>query len=71
MNAAGWTTVTGSYTVPADGDPATQRIYIGTDALALFINAEAVGTCAGDTDRTRCTTESSDLRRCRIFIDGD
>ena len=34
MNADGWTTVSGSYTVPADADTATQRIYIGTDALA-------------------------------------
>ncbi|MFC5381747.1 endo-1,4-beta-xylanase [Aquipuribacter nitratireducens] len=34
MTADAWTTVSGTYTVPADGDSATQRVYIGTGALA-------------------------------------
>ncbi|WP_336923388.1 endo-1,4-beta-xylanase [Aquipuribacter sp. SD81] len=33
MSAAAWTTVTGTYTVPADADTATQRVYLGTGAL--------------------------------------
>ncbi|GIG27630.1 endo-1,4-beta-xylanase [Cellulomonas marina] len=34
MTADAWTTVTGTYTVPADADPATARVYLGTDALS-------------------------------------
>lgn len=34
MNAAGWTTITGSYTVPADGDTTQLQLYIGTADLA-------------------------------------
>ena len=33
MTADAWTTVTGTYTVPADADPATLQVYIGTGAL--------------------------------------
>ncbi|WP_315096474.1 endo-1,4-beta-xylanase [uncultured Cellulomonas sp.] len=33
MTADAWTTVTGTYTVPADADPATLQVYLGTGAL--------------------------------------
>ena len=33
MTADAWTTVTGSFTTPADGDPATLQVYLGTGAL--------------------------------------
>ncbi|WP_129337446.1 endo-1,4-beta-xylanase [Cellulomonas endophytica] len=33
MTADAWTTVTGTYTVPADADPATARVYLGTGDL--------------------------------------
>ncbi|RKS73799.1 endo-1,4-beta-xylanase [Motilibacter peucedani] len=34
MSTGAWTTVTGTYTAPADADPATLRAYIGTADLA-------------------------------------
>src|SRR5687768_17615089 len=34
INADGWTTVTGTYTAPADADPTTLQIYIGTSDLS-------------------------------------
>ena len=34
INATGWTTITGTYTLPAGVDPATVQIYIGSDQLA-------------------------------------
>src|SRR5665648_438555 len=33
MAADGWTEVSGSWTVPADADPAEAKVYLGTDAL--------------------------------------
>ena len=33
MTADAWTTVTGTYTVPADADPAALQVYVGTGAL--------------------------------------
>ena len=33
MTADAWSTVTGTYTVPADADPAALQVYIGTGAL--------------------------------------
>ncbi|GAA2722898.1 endo-1,4-beta-xylanase [Cellulomonas aerilata] len=34
MTAAGWTTVSGTFTAPAGTDPAALQVYIGTDALS-------------------------------------
>lgn len=34
MTAAAWTTVTGEFTIPADADPATSQVYIGTGDLS-------------------------------------
>ncbi|QNO37161.1 endo-1,4-beta-xylanase [Protaetiibacter sp. SSC-01] len=34
VTADAWTTVSGTYTTPADGDPATLQVYIGTGDLA-------------------------------------
>jgi endo-1,4-beta-xylanase len=34
MNADGWTTVTGTWTAPSDGNPATLQVYIGTGDMS-------------------------------------
>ena len=33
MNADAWTTVSGTFAVPADADPSTLQVYLGTDSL--------------------------------------
>lgn len=59
MTADAWTTVSGSFTAPADGDPATLQAYLGTGDLSpaapytylvddVLVTTEGGGTVPGD-----------------------
>ena len=53
MTADAWTTVTGTYTVPADADPAELQVYVGTGALDAPVHVPARRPGHHDPRRSR------------------
>ena len=65
MTADAWSTVTGTYTVPADADPAALQVYIGTGALTgpytyLVDDIVITAPAAAPTDETLVSTDFTD-----------
>src|SRR5688572_1828976 len=64
MTADAWTTVTGTYTVPADADPAGLQVYLGTDALdgpyTYLVDDITITAPASATETTLVSTDFTD-----------
>ncbi|GEL99847.1 endo-1,4-beta-xylanase [Cellulomonas terrae] len=64
MTADAWTTVTGTYAVPADADPAQLQVYIGTGALdgpyTYLVDDIAITAPASSTETTLVSTDFTD-----------